>query len=253
MTSSFADYELQCEPCGEILVTDFKISVSGEHDQENISTKTFHHMLNSQELRKLLPATEVIWALRAQSCKESRKMSSQALSAPGSKKSRTESKRVNYFSTILTLFRLRFGLFGPWGRQGPGTHFPTLVVTLGPKGPNDPCSRQKFSQLKNLKFHQCVMQMEERGAQTHTFGSGYLRVGRGSSTLRGGGQKFSMPLETQGKQHFGVLSWNLSAPKSQRFLRFAIAMPIADPRNRAISETRESNAALRFKGEMESR
>ena len=45
----------------------------------------------------------------------------------------------------------------------------------------------------------------------------------------------------------------LSAPKSQRFLRFAIAMPIADPSNRAISETRESNAALRFKGAMESR
>ena len=32
----------------------------------------------------------------------------------------------------------------------------------------------------------------------------------------------------------------LSAPKSQRFLRFAIAMPIADPRNRAISETRKA-------------
>ena len=31
----------------------------------------------------------------------------------------------------------------------------------------------------------------------------------------------------------------LSAPKSQRCLRFAIAMPIADPRNRAISETRD--------------
>ena len=30
----------------------------------------------------------------------------------------------------------------------------------------------------------------------------------------------------------------LSAPKSQRFSRFAIAMPIADPRHRAISETR---------------
>ena len=45
----------------------------------------------------------------------------------------------------------------------------------------------------------------------------------------------------------------LSAPKSQRFLRFAIAMPIADPRNRAISETRESNVALRFEGAMESR
>ena len=45
----------------------------------------------------------------------------------------------------------------------------------------------------------------------------------------------------------------LSAPKSQRFLRFAIAMPIVDPRNRAISETRASNVALRFKGAMESR
>ena len=41
---------------------------------------------------------------------------------------------------------------------------------------------------------------------------------------------------------------HLSAPKSQRFLRFAIAMPIADPRNRAISETRQSKVALRFKG-----
>ena len=46
---------------------------------------------------------------------------------------------------------------------------------------------------------------------------------------------------------------HLSAPKSQRFLRFAIAMPIADPGNRAISETRESNAALRCKSAMESR
>ena len=30
-----------------------------------------------------------------------------------------------------------------------------------------------------------------------------------------------------------VWGWNLSAPKSQRFLQFAIAMPIADPRNRS--------------------
>ena len=52
--------------------------------------------------------------------------------------------------------------------------------------------------------------------------------------------------------HFFALV-HLSAPKSQRFLRFAIAMPIADPRNRAISETRENNDALRFKGAMESR
>ena len=32
------------------------------------------------------------------------------------------------------------------------------------------------------------------------------------------------------KHRFGL---NLSAPKSQRFLRFAIAMPIADHRNRS--------------------
>ena len=77
----------------------------------------------------------------------------------------------------------------------------------------------------------------------------------------------------------GVQALWLSAPKSQRFLRFAIAMPITDPRNRGdfqdkrkqcfcdlrlrcpsqtpeiaeISKTRESNAALRFKGAMESR
>ena len=30
----------------------------------------------------------------------------------------------------------------------------------------------------------------------------------------------------------GLLEKGLSTPKSQRFLRFAIAMPIADPRNR---------------------
>ena len=45
----------------------------------------------------------------------------------------------------------------------------------------------------------------------------------------------------------------LSAPKSQRFLRFAIAMPIADPRNRMISEKKDTHDALRFKGAMESR
>ena len=48
-----------------------------------------------------------------------------------------------------------------------------------------------------------------------------------------------------------VFAEKLSALKSQRFWGFAIAMPIADPRNRAISETRESNDALRFRGAME--
>ena len=48
--------------------------------------------------------------------------------------------------SILALFRLRFRLFGPRGRPAPGTHFRTPFPTLGPEGPNDPCSGQKFSQ-----------------------------------------------------------------------------------------------------------
>ena len=56
-------------------------------------------------------------------------------------------------------------------------------------------------------------------------------------------QTWSQP--SSGPQHQRWIKFlDLSAPKSQRFLRFAIAMPIADPRNRAISETRQSNAAL---------
>ena len=99
------------------------------------------------------PATGVIWALRAESCKQSSKMGSRALPAPRPKKSRTESKKSQnrQFLSILTLFRLRFGLFGPRGREGPGTHFRTLFATFGPKGPNDPCSGQKFSQTSHTK------------------------------------------------------------------------------------------------------
>ena len=43
----------------------------------------------------------------------------------GPKKSKTESKKsqIDCFSTILTLFRLHFRLFGPRGREAPGTHF----------------------------------------------------------------------------------------------------------------------------------
>ena len=65
---------------------------------------------------------------------------------PKSAKRSRKRVKIDYFSTILTLFRLGFGLFGPQGRKGPGTHFRTLFATFGPKGPNDPCSGQKFSQ-----------------------------------------------------------------------------------------------------------
>ena len=83
------------------------------------------------------PATRVFWELQAQSWKKSPKMSSWEQSR--------KRVKIDCFSTILTLFRLRFRLFGPRGREAPGTHFQTLFPTLGPKGPNDPCSRQKLS------------------------------------------------------------------------------------------------------------
>ena len=46
-----------------------------------------------------------------------------------------------------TVFQL-FCLFEPRGPEGSGTHFLTLFPTLGPKGPNDPCSGQKFLQTE---------------------------------------------------------------------------------------------------------
>ena len=69
------------------------------------------HFANVHSLRKLLPATGVIWALWAQSWKKSRKMSSRGLSAPGPKKSKNgveKESKLTAFQSILTLFRLRF-------------------------------------------------------------------------------------------------------------------------------------------------
>ena len=83
-------------------------------------------------LRKLLPATGVIWALRAQSWKESRKMSSRGLSAPGPKKSQTESKKsqnrlfFNYFDSFST----PFSTFWAPGPRGPGNSFSELFFKL---------------------------------------------------------------------------------------------------------------------------
>ena len=58
--------------------------------------------------------------------------------------------KIDCFLTILPLFRLRFRLFWAWGQEAPGTHFPTLFLTLGPEGPNDPCSRARESQCLSL-------------------------------------------------------------------------------------------------------
>ena len=78
-------------------------------------------------------------------------MISLGLPALGPKKSKTESKKkkkakIDCFSTILTLFRLRFGLFWPPGPGGPGKSFLDSFSNVAPEGPNDPCSGQKFLQ-----------------------------------------------------------------------------------------------------------
>ena len=102
------------------------------------------------------PATGVIWASGPKVGKRVGKWVPGA-SRPQRPKSRKRSrKRVKIVEkqSILTLFRLRFGLFGPRGREAPGTHFPTLFPTLGPEGPNDPCSGPKFSQNFVFEYQQ---------------------------------------------------------------------------------------------------
>ena len=96
-----------------------------------------------QGLRKLLPATGVIWALRAQSYKKSRKMSSRGR---GPKKSKTESEKgskstvfSNYFDSFLT----PFSTFWAPRPRGPGNSLSDSFPTLGPEGPNDLCSRAR--------------------------------------------------------------------------------------------------------------
>ena len=55
----------------------------------------------------------------------------------------------------------------------------------------------------NRAFSQRVLQVrQEKGTQTQTFWSGYLRVGRGSSTSRGGGQKVRHVFRNPGKPNF---------------------------------------------------
>ena len=91
------------------------------------------------------PATGVIWALQAQSGKKSSKWVHGA-SRPWGFKSPQNRLFFNYFHSFLTAF----WLFGPAGLRGPRNSFRTLLATLGPKGPYDPCSGQKFSQPETL-------------------------------------------------------------------------------------------------------
>ena len=78
---------------------------------------------------------------------------------PGPKKSKTESKKSQNCWKIVDFdsFSTPFWTFlGPEAERAQKTHFPTLFATLGPKGPNDPCSGQKFSQGSPLKLKRGV-------------------------------------------------------------------------------------------------
>ena len=67
-----------------------------------------------------------------------------------------------------------------------------------------------------------ILYREEKGTQTQTFGSGYLLVGWGASTLRGGSQKVRYVLPNPGKPNFlagypGILpGYPAKSPKSLR-------------------------------------
>ena len=96
-------------------------------------------------LRKFLPATGIICALRAQRGKNSLKWvpGTSRSSTSGAEESKTESKKVKIVEqqSILTFFRLRvrhFGGFGAEGPRGPGTHFGFVFFQFGAEAPKWP-------------------------------------------------------------------------------------------------------------------
>ena len=106
--------------------------------------------------KKRVVSTVVVYffffSVRAQNWKKSRKMSSRASRVRGPKSRKRSRKRVEIVEkqSILTLFRLRLRLFGPRGREAPGTHFPSLFPILVPndpwkKGQGIPILRQKIA------------------------------------------------------------------------------------------------------------
>ena len=115
-----------------------------------------------------LPATGLIWALRAQKVgKKVRKWVPGTSRPRGAKKSKRSRKRVEIdnFLTISTRFRLRFGLFGPRGREVPGTHFRTFFRLFGPWGPKSAlvaCSRHTSSQTWSLLHFLVAWESDQR-------------------------------------------------------------------------------------------
>ena len=116
-------------------------------------------------LRKLLPGTGVIWAFWAQSWKRSPKMSSRGLSAPGPKKSKTESKKPKLtIFQLCWLFSTPFSTFWAPGLRGLGNSFSDSCS----KAPNDPCSRARECQFSVPDFFVQTLKIQWQGWKTQT-------------------------------------------------------------------------------------
>ena len=74
---------------------------------------------------------------------------------PKSPKGSRKRVEIDCLSNILTLFRLHSGLFRPAKFSDSGTHFGVFFATLGPKGPNDPCSSQAAATGGGIKRGVC--------------------------------------------------------------------------------------------------
>ena len=81
----------------------------------------------------------------------------------------SKTSQMNYFATILALFRLRFGLFGPQPK-GPENSFLPSFATSGLKGPNDLRNRQKLEQKSAAKpvHGYCVGRICQIYSKRHT-------------------------------------------------------------------------------------
>ena len=97
------------------------------------------------------------------------------MSSRGQKSRKQRRTRVNIVEkqSILTLFDFVFDFVGP-GAERP--HFRTLFPTLGPKGPNDPCSRSRASRLKRKKAN--------RGTAHQALQKGGEEIGSGRFSSR---------------------------------------------------------------------
>ena len=110
-------------------------------------SRSLSNCKSPEVLQKLFPSTRLVWALRGSKVgKRVRKWVAGASRPRGRAKSREESRKRGQMVlkvSILTRFRVHFGLLRPPGPRGHGNSFRTPLATLGPSmtpvaGPENP-------------------------------------------------------------------------------------------------------------------